>query len=139
MSYLRYFLISLLFGAGLEISGMTNPEKVRGFLDIFGNWDPSLAFVMMGAIGINFFFTKFASKKEKPVFESQFHWPTKKEITMPLVTGSALFGIGWALGGFCPGPAIVSLYRGQESVFIFVAAMTIGMLAYSLYENFTTQ
>jgi len=139
MSLLRYFLISLLFGAGLEISGMTNPEKVRGFLDIFGNWDPSLAFVMMGAIGINFFFTKFASKKERPTFESQFQLPSRKDITAPLVIGSALFGIGWSLGGFCPGPAIVSLYRGQEGVFIFVAAMTVGMLAYSLYENLTTQ
>lgn len=126
------FLAAFLFGAGLELAQMTNPNKVQGFLNITRNWDPSLMFVMIGAISINaltyFFWVK---KKEKPLFSPKFLIPSRKDISWELVIGSLLFGAGWGLAGFCPGPALSSLYRGQTEVLIVVASMLAGMALYT--------
>ena len=117
----------VLFAIGLTISGMINPAKVRGFLDIFGNWDISLLFVMGGAVGLNFFTFKWA-KNRKPFLAGEHSLPTKTIIDRKLIFGSALFGIGWGLVGICPGPGIVNLVRLDPEIFIFVASMIIGML-----------
>ncbi len=95
----------LLFGAGLVLSGMTRPDKVIGFLDLTGDWDPSLAFVMVGAIGVFAFAAWAARRQTRPVWAPSFQWPTRKDIDARLLLGSALFGLGWGLAGYCPGPA----------------------------------
>ncbi|WP_372656100.1 DUF6691 family protein [Halobacteriovorax sp.] len=128
-------LISLisgtLFSIGLILSGMTNPKKVIGFLDIFGEWDYSLAFVMVGAILVNFLVFKFL-KKEKPVCGNGFSLPTKSSLDWKLITGSALFGIGWGIVGICPGPGIVNLTSLSSEFIIFVGSMMAGMFIFKL-------
>lgn len=124
------FLAGVTFALGLGISGMTNANKVIGFLNLAGDWDVSLAFVMIGAIGMHLALYRLILKRSGPVFGDKFHLPTRKDIDKRLVVGSALFGMGWGLGGFCPGPGIVSSTSlGAESL-IFIAAMTGGMLAF---------
>jgi len=117
----------LLFGAGLALSGMTLPEKVTGFLDVTGNWDPSLAFVMMGAIGVHFFAVRRALKKSAPYCGTEFQLPKKKQLDPRLITGAALFGIGWGIAGICPGPGLVNLLTGAPGALAFVGAMLVGM------------
>lgn len=117
----------VLFAIGLTISGMIDPAKVRGFLDIFGNWDISLLFVMGGAVGLNFFTFKWAQKR-KPFLTGEHSLPTKTIIDRKLILGSALFGIGWGLVGICPGPGIVNLVRLDPEIFIFIISMIFGML-----------
>jgi uncharacterized membrane protein YedE/YeeE len=119
----------LIFGLGLIVSGMVNPAKVLGFLDIAGDWDPSLAFVMGGAVVVTFLGFKLLGTKPRPVFAERFHWPTASEIDSKLIVGSALFGAGWGLGGFCPGPAIASIGLMRPGTFIFIVAMVVGMIA----------
>jgi uncharacterized membrane protein YedE/YeeE len=119
-----------LFGFGLSISGMLNPVRVRGFLDVGGNWDPSLAFVLAGAVAVMIAGTLFSKFKKRPVFDDSFHVPTSKRIDGRLILGSAIFGIGWGMAGFCPGPAIASLTMGLAPVFLFVASMALGMIAH---------
>lgn len=119
----------LLFGAGLVIAGMTNPAKVLGFLDMFGHWDPSLAFVMIGAIGVHFLLLRRIRVLPKPLFESVFHWPERTAIDAPLILGAALFGVGWGLGGVCPGPGIVDAASGSGYALVFMIGMTLGVLA----------
>ena len=123
-------LISLtsgtIFGIGLVVSQMINPEKVLGFLDLFGNWDPSLAFVMMGALIVSSPLFHLIKNKEKPLFAEKFNYSNNKEINNKLVIGSALFGAGWGLGGLCPGPAISSIALLNINSIIFVAAMFVG-------------
>ena len=121
------FIAGLIFGLGLIISGMTNPAKVIGFLDISGNWDPSLAFVMIGAISIGFLGFNFVKNKSRTVFNDVIHLPGTTHISNELIIGSVLFGAGWALAGFCPGPALVVLGAGHKEAFIFVMAMIAGM------------
>jgi uncharacterized protein len=133
-------LISLLsgaiFGAGLVLSGMTQPQKVIGFLDITGAWDPSLAFVMIGAIGVHALaYHLWIKKRSRPYLAEVFALPHRKDIDKRLVGGAALFGIGWGLGGFCPGPALVSLVSGHESVLAVVAAMLAGMAIYHVQDK----
>ena len=121
----------VIFGIGLVIAGMTNPAKVMGFLNVFGNWDPSLMFVMGGAIVVSMTaFLLISKKMSAPLFnkEEGFSQQLKKNIDSPLVIGSAMFGVGWALVGFCPGPAIAALTQVDGNVFIFFIAMSIGML-----------
>lgn len=119
----------LLFGFGLSLSGMTNPQKVRSFLDIGGTWDPSLAFVMVGAIGVHALaYHLWLKKKSRPWLAPAFALPALRTIDGRLLAGSALFGIGWGLAGFCPGPALLSIVSGAPSVFVFVLAMLGGML-----------
>jgi uncharacterized protein len=122
------FGIGALFAAGLAVSGMTQPSKIIGFLDVFGRWDPSLMFVMVGAIAVHFTAYRLILRRKAPLFETKFHLPTRRDIDLRLVLGAALFGIGWGLGGFCPGPGLVALGSGSVSAIIFVVGMTLGML-----------
>lgn len=129
------FLVGLLFGWGLLLSGMTDPGKVQGFLDLFGHWDPSLAFVMGGAIGVGLVAFALAKKRTSTFVGDALHLPTSNDIDKPLVIGSLVFGAGWGLAGFCPGPALVSVGTGQPKALVFVVAMLAGMLAYKLVEQ----
>lgn len=124
------FFVGLLFSMGLGLSGMTNPENVIGFLDLFGNWNPSLLFVMVGAIGVHAPLYRLLHKGPKPLFDSQWHIPTSRKITPSLVAGAFLFGVGWALAGFCPGPAIVSLATLSPGILLFMSGLIGGMLLF---------
>ena len=120
----------IVFGFGLSLSGMLNPVRVQGFLDVFGNWDPSLAFVLGGAVAVAFVGVQVMKKMRHPAFDDSFHVPTNRKIDAPLVSGSLLFGFGWGIGGFCPGPAVASLSVGIPQTVLFVVAMLIGMTLY---------
>lgn len=128
-------LIGLVFGAGIVISGMGNPAKVLNFFDIFGTWDPSLMLVMGSALAVTFVGYRFVLKRPTPVFDKVFHLPTKKDIDKPLVVGSAIFGIGWGIAGFCPGGAIPALGSGNVQPFIFVTAMIAGIVTATVLRN----
>jgi uncharacterized membrane protein YedE/YeeE len=130
------FLVGLLFGLGLILSGMTDPGKVTGFLDLFGLWDPSLALVMGGAIAVGFFAFTLAKKRTTNFFGGMLRLPAKNQIDKPLIIGSLLFGAGWGLAGFCPGPALVSMASGQPKALIFVLAMLAGMVGFELMDRF---
>ena len=121
-------IAGLVFGLGLIISGMSDPAKVQNFLDLFGIWDPSLAFVMAGAIAVTFVGYRAAFGRGSPLLADAVSLPTKTAIDAPLVIGAALFGVGWGLSGFCPGPAIVSLPLLATGTLVFVPAMLVGML-----------
>jgi uncharacterized membrane protein YedE/YeeE len=125
---LAALLSGLLFGVGLGVSGMTLPAKVIGFLDVAGDWDASLAFVMVGAIAVHAVLYRLVRRRPVPLFDGTFHVPTRRDLDARLVVGAALFGVGWGLGGFCPGPALVSLGSGSGAAVLFVAAMLVGML-----------
>lgn len=129
------FVAGLLFGIGLIVSGMSDPGKVIGFLDVAGSWDPSLAFVMAGAILVGFFAFAFARRRTQAFLGGAMHLPGNRDIDHRLVGGSLVFGIGWGLAGFCPGPALVSFASGQEKAAVFVAAMLLGMLAFGALER----
>lgn len=124
------FISGVLFAAGLGIAGMTDPNKVIGFLDFFGTWDPTLAFVMVGGIGAYALFFRLIIKRPAPLLAGRFSLPTRKDITPQLVIGAGLFGIGWGIGGLCPGPGIASLATGALPVLSFVLAMLVGMALY---------
>ncbi len=133
MSMLVQFLIGLLFGSGLVVAGMSDPAKVQNFLDLAaiptGGWDASLAFVMGAGTLVTYLGYRFVLKRKQPIFDSQFHMPKAKHIDAPIVVGPAIFGIGWGLGGFCPGPAFTALGTGSSQAIIFVVAMLVGMVA----------
>ncbi|MEW9856467.1 DUF6691 family protein [Novosphingobium sp. M1R2S20] len=118
----------LLFGMGLTVSGMTNPQRVRGFLDVFGAWDPTLAFVMIGAIVVMAVAWRMQARMMKPVFGDTFSLPDRTDLDPRLLIGAAVFGIGWGIAGLCPGPAIASLALAPSAALPFVAAMLAGML-----------
>tara|TARA_Y200000002_G_scaffold302509_1_gene257857 strand:- start:343 stop:777 length:435 start_codon:yes stop_codon:yes gene_type:complete len=120
-------LSGFIFGVGLSLAGMLNPSKVSGFLDIFGLWDPSLAFVMVGGISVNATGYFLFASKGLPWFTSQFHLPRTTTIDMPLIAGSALFGIGWGMAGLCPGPVVSSLFLNPAEMFFFLAVMCAGL------------
>jgi len=128
------FFAGLLFGIGLLVSQMTNPSKVIGFLDVTGQWDPSLALVMAGAVLIFGAAYRLSRRRSKPILADSFVEPTQREITGSLVLGSSLFGVGWGLSGFCPGPAITSSGFGDSRVWVFVAAMLAAMFIYHLRQ-----
>lgn len=132
---LASFACGLVFGAGLLISGMTDTTKVLGFLDIFGAWDATLAFVMAGAVAVASFGFALARRRGAPVFAAQNLWPTRSDIDAPLIIGAALFGIGWGLAGLCPGPALVNLASLSLPVIVFVAAMAAGMIGYDAWSR----
>ena len=125
-------LTGILFGIGLTVSQMINPEKVLSFLDFFGAWDPSLALVMLGAVGVSAVVFRLALKQPRPVLASAFQVPSRSDVDNRLIAGGVIFGLGWGLVGWCPGPAIASLALVQVESFIFVAAMIAGMLLYRL-------
>ena len=135
MHRLTEFIVGLIFGLGLLLSGMTDPGKVLGFLDLSGQWDPSLAFVMGGAILVGFFAFALAKKRTSNFLGGALSLPKSTVIDKRLVIGSLLFGAGWGLAGFCPGPALVSMATGQEKALIFVAAMLLGMVAFEMIER----
>jgi uncharacterized membrane protein YedE/YeeE len=129
------FIVGLLFGLGLMLSGMTDPGKVIGFLDLFGAWDPSLALVMGGAILVGFFAFTIAKKRTTTFLGGVLRFPTNMDIDKKLLVGSLLFGAGWGLAGFCPGPALVSMADGQPKALVFVLAMLVGMLGFELMDR----
>ena len=129
------FVVGLMFGVGLMASGMTDPGKVIGFLDLFGAWDPSLALVMGGAVVVGFFAFALAKKRTTTFLGGALRFPTSTQMDKPLVIGSLLFGAGCGLGGFCPGPALVSMADGQSKAMLFVAAMLVGMLGFELMDR----
>jgi uncharacterized membrane protein YedE/YeeE len=120
-----------LFGLGLAVSGMTNPAKVIGFLDFAGGWDPTLAFVMGGALLVTIPAFRLILGRQRPILAGDFALPTKTSLDARLLGGAVLFGVGWGLSGFCPGPAVVALTTGLTPVFAFVAAMVAGMVLYA--------
>jgi uncharacterized membrane protein YedE/YeeE len=125
----------LIFGAGLLISGMVQPTKVIGFLDIFGAWDPSLAVVMAAALAVSVPGFMLAQQRPRPLLARHYFWPSKSGIDLPLVTGAALFGVGWGLVGLCPGPALESLATLSPGVIVFVVAMAAGMVFHDLWQK----
>jgi uncharacterized membrane protein YedE/YeeE len=129
------FLAGLVFGMGLIVSGMVSPAKVLGFLDLAGHWDPSLALVMVGAIAVGAGGFAVAGRRKLTLLRTPMLLPTTRVINPRLVVGSLLFGVGWGLAGFCPGPALVALGTGQFKALVFVAAMLAGMLLYEWVEH----
>lgn len=132
---LASFVCGLVFGIGLLISGMTQTEKVLGFLDFFGAWDATLAFVMAGAVAVSSVGFAWARRRGTPLLAARSLWPTRRDIDAPLVIGATLFGIGWGLVGLCPGPALVNLAGLSLPVIVFVAAMAAGMLGFEAWSS----
>ena len=129
------FFAGLVFAIGLGLSGMTDANKVIGFLNLAGDWDPSLAFVMIGAIGTHLMFYRFIIRRKSPLFSDRFHLPVRRKIDYRLASGAAIFGVGWGLGGFCPGPGLVSVAGFGAAAAVFVACMIAGMLSYRVIHR----
>lgn len=128
-----------LFGFGLALSQMTDPAKVIGFLDISGNWDPTLALVLAGAVWVTLISFRFILRRDHPVFDTRFHLPTRHDIDVRLVGGAALFGIGWGLAGLCPGPGVAAIAQGAWQPLLFVVGLALGMLALRRIDRSPTQ
>lgn len=135
MQVFAAFMTGLLFGLGLIVSGMTDPSKVIGFLDLAGTWDPSLAFVMGGAILIGAVMFRFGASGKTSLLGEPMRVPTSRKIDRRLVMGSLTFGVGWGLAGYCPGPALASLLSGSIKPILFVVAMVAGMVLFTLLEK----
>lgn len=127
-AHLAAFGAGALFAIGLALSGMTKPSKVIGFLDVAGRWDASLGLVMTAAVAVTFVAYRIIRRRSAPLFDAKFHLPTRKDIDGRLVVGAALFGVGWGLGGYCPGPALVAGAGGVGAAIVFLSGMTLGML-----------
>ncbi|MFM8466301.1 MAG: DUF6691 family protein [Oxalobacteraceae bacterium] len=136
MDTVASFMIGLIFGLGLILGGMTDPSKVIGFLDISGSWDPSLAFVMGGALLVGVIAFRFARHRTANFFGGAIRMPTKNDIDKRMVIGSLLFGLGWGMAGFCPGPAITSMGTGNTKALLFVLAMIAGMALFEGIERY---
>jgi uncharacterized protein len=130
------FVSGLVFALGLGISGMTRPVKVIGFLDFFGAWDASLAFVMLGAVVVYFFAYRWSGRMRSPWLAASFALPTRRDFDARLIVGATIFGAGWGLGGFCPGPALTALASGALPAIIFVIAMVLGMYVHRWFFEF---
>ncbi|MEO6985678.1 MAG: YeeE/YedE family protein [Paralcaligenes sp.] len=139
MQGILVFLVGLVFGIGLILSGMADPARVLGFLDLSGSWDPSLALVMGGAIMVGFFAFQTARKRGRTVFGKVLRLPHATAIDKRLLLGSTIFGAGWGLAGFCPGPAIVAMGSGHLKAVVFVSAMLAGMLVYEGIDRYVRQ
>ena len=135
MDMLSSFIVGLIFGVGLILAGMTDPSKVIGFLDVAGLWDPSLAFVMGGAIAVGVVAFRFARTRSTAFFGGAMRMPTGNDISSRLVLGSLLFGAGWGMAGFCPGPALTALGTGNAKAAVFVLAMIAGMALFEVAER----
>lgn len=122
------FAIGLVFGTGIAVSGMINPDKILNFFDLAGNWDPSLAFVMGGALVVTALGYRVALRRPAPLLDSNFHLPTRRDIDLPLLGGAAIFGAGWGITGFCPGGSIPALGLAQPKALLFVLAMAFGII-----------
>ncbi|PHR67016.1 YeeE/YedE family protein [Alcanivorax sp.] len=134
-SHITAFAAGLIFGLGLLLAGMANPAKVLAFLDITGNWDPSLALVMGGAIAVSAIGFYLTRQRSAPLFGDSFQVPTNRKLDKRLVLGALGFGVGWGLAGFCPGPALVALGTGSLKAVVFVAAMLSGMVIFEMLER----
>lgn len=128
-------IAGILFGFGLGLSQMIDRERVLGFLDVTGRWDPTLLFVLGGAVGVTIITFRFVLRLSHPLLAEKFYLPTKTDIDRPLVVGAAIFGLGWGIAGYCPGPAIVALVLGIGNPVLFLAAMVGGSLAYKWYSR----
>ncbi|RIV85089.1 DUF6691 family protein [Aurantiacibacter zhengii] len=135
MKTLFSLISGVLFGAGLTIGGMTDPARVRGFLDLFGDWDPTLAFVMGGALVVMAIAWRVVPGMARPILADGFHVPTKNELTPKLIGGAVLFGVGWGIAGLCPGPGIAALAIQPAAAAIFVVSMLVGMALLRLIEG----
>lgn len=135
MNLITAFIAGLLFGMGLILSGMANPKKIIDFLDITGQWDPSLMFVMAGALIVSFFAFRYVRDRNQTCLKQAIQLPTRTQIDRRLVLGSILFGTGWGMAGYCPGPALTSLLTWQLEPFIFVLSMLAGMGIYAWIEG----
>lgn len=135
MKGLVALISGFIFAIGLGVSGMTQPHIVRGFLDFFGNWNWSLMGVMGGAIAVHAVMYRLILKRRSPILDSKFQLPQKKDIDVRLISGSAIFGLGWGWAGICPGPGIVSLVSGDLSFFYFVGSMLMGMKLFQVFEK----
>jgi len=135
MGIIAPLICGLIFGTGLLVSGMVQPTKVLGFLDILGVWDPSLAVVMAAALAVAVPGFTLARNRPRPVLTGQYFWPGKSDIDAPLVAGAGLFGVGWGLVGLCPGPALESLATLSPGVVVFVVAMACGMLVHDIWQT----
>lgn len=135
MNLIITFLSGLIFAVGLGISGMTQPHIVRGFLDVFGNWDPRLLGVMVGAIFVHATAFRFIKKRTSPLLEETFQLPSKKDIDGRLILGAAIFGIGWGWTGICPGPGLVALLSGDVRFILFIGALLIGMITFQFVQR----
>ncbi len=135
MKLIFSYLSGLIFGVGIAISGMANPAKVINFFDIAGSWDPSLAFVMGGALIVTFIGYRFVLKRPAPTLAESFQLPTRRDLDLPLIGGSAVFGVGWGIAGFCPGGALPALGTGRTEVFIFVGALLVGIVIAKMLQT----
>ena len=135
MKWIASLVAGAVFGAGLTVGGMTNPARVRGFLDLFGDWDPTLAFVMGGALVVMAIAWRFVPSMKRPVLADRFHVPSASDLTPKLIGGAALFGIGWGVAGLCPGPGLAALAIEPGGAAIFVLAMLAGMALVRLIEG----
>lgn len=129
------FIVGFVFALGLAVSGMTQPQKVIGFLNLRA-WDPSLLFVMLGAVSVHLIGYRLVRRGSSPLLDTRWHIPNRKDVTARLVLGSAIFGLGWGLGGFCPGPGVTSLAFGDVRAGLFVGAMIVGMILFKRTESF---
>ncbi|MEA9357577.1 DUF6691 family protein [Bacteriovorax sp. PP10] len=129
------FIVGLIFALGLGISGMTEVQVVRGFLDVTGDWNYSLVGVMAGAIFVHSIFFYFIKKRSSPLLDTKFHLPTRKDLDWRLITGAAIFGLGWGWAGICPGPGIVAVTSGNINIIIFIVSMLVGMGIFKLFED----
>jgi len=125
--HLSAFGVGVLFALGLGVGGMTQPATMIGFLDVFGDWDPSLLGVMGGGVLVNMFLHPLVTRRKQPLFEGRFGIPTRRDIDIKLLLGAAIFGVGWGLSGFCPGPGVIGLADGAISAVVFVGFMSAGM------------
>ena len=135
MRLILAYLAGLIFGAGISVSGMINPAKVLNFFDIAGSWDPSLIFVMGGALLTTMLGYRLVLRRPAPMFDTRFHLPTRRDIDLRLVGGSAVFGLGWGISGFCPGGALPALGSGRAEVLIFAAALIAGLILARLLQR----
>ena len=135
MKSIAAFISGMVFAIGLGISGMTQPHKVIGFLDLM-NWDPTLLFVMIGAIAVHIVAYPLVRRRRTPLLDTHWHVPTRKDLSPALMIGSVIFGLGWGLGGFCPGPALASLVTGQIGVITFLVSMILGMVVFRSLEKY---
>lgn len=129
-------IAGVLFGFGLAISGMTQADKVINFLDLSHAWDPSLGFVMAGAIAVHFVLYRLILRRTSPLFADRFGIPTRTDFDAKLIGGAALFGVGWALGGYCPGPGLTSLASGATNALVFVGSLTLGVVGYQAFQSY---
>lgn len=128
-------ITGILFGAGLALSQMTNPNKVLNFLDLAGNWDPSLIFVMAGALAVTVLLFRPILKRPRPLFDKQFYLSSKAAIDKPLLIGTAIFGIGWGISGYCPGPSVAGLGLGTSEAVVMIGSIFLGFIAHKLYNK----